>query len=156
DELGQLEAALQAIPDVLSPGGRAAAISFHSLEDRRIKWSFKTNPKLKVLTKKPVTATAEEVALNPRARSAKLRVVERCPDQSKLPRRQPGPSDGPQNGLGRWKPPLPLGRMRKPLPVHPAVRWSFGSCAGPRRSWLASFGPFSCSSSGFSSKIRAP
>jgi 16S rRNA (cytosine1402-N4)-methyltransferase len=82
DELGQLEAALEAIPDVLSPGGRAAVVSFHSLEDRRVKWSFKTNPKLKVLTKKPVTATAEEVALNPRARSAKLRVVERCPDQS--------------------------------------------------------------------------
>jgi 16S rRNA (cytosine1402-N4)-methyltransferase len=67
---------------MLLPGGRAAVISFHSLEDRRVKWAFKTNPKLNVLTRKPVTATAEEVADNPRARSAKLRVVERCPNLS--------------------------------------------------------------------------
>jgi 16S rRNA (cytosine1402-N4)-methyltransferase len=82
DELGQLDAALQAIPELLLPGGRAAVISFHSLEDRRVKWAFKTNPKLNVLTRKPVTATAQEVAANPRARSAKLRVVERCPNLS--------------------------------------------------------------------------
>jgi 16S rRNA (cytosine1402-N4)-methyltransferase len=80
DELGQLDATLQAIPDVLAPGGRAAIISFHSLEDRRAKWAFKTDPRLTVLTKKPVTATAQEVAVNPRARSAKLRVAERCPN----------------------------------------------------------------------------
>ncbi len=77
-ELEELDAMLKVIPDVLAPGGRAAMISFHSLEDRRVKWSFKTNPELTVLTKKPVTATAQEVAVNPRARSAKLRVVERC------------------------------------------------------------------------------
>jgi 16S rRNA (cytosine1402-N4)-methyltransferase len=82
DELGQLEAVLRLIPEVLAPYGRAAVISFHSLEDRRVKWSFKTNPKLTVLTKKPLTATAEELAVNPRARSAKLRVVERCPNPS--------------------------------------------------------------------------
>jgi 16S rRNA (cytosine1402-N4)-methyltransferase len=82
DELGQLDAALEAIPELLLTGGRAAVISFHSLEDRRVKWAFKTNPKLSVLTKKPVTATAEELAANPRARSAKMRVVERCPDLS--------------------------------------------------------------------------
>jgi 16S rRNA (cytosine1402-N4)-methyltransferase len=82
DELGQLDAALLTIPEVLAPGGRAAVISFHSLEDRRVKWAFKTNPKLTVLTKKPVTASAEEVAANPRARSAKLRVVERCTNPS--------------------------------------------------------------------------
>jgi len=82
DELGQLDAVLRAIPDMLVPGGRAAVISFHSLEDRRVKWAFKTNPNLTVLTKKPVTATAHEVAVNPRARSAKLRVVERCPNLS--------------------------------------------------------------------------
>lgn len=80
DELGQLDAALRAIPDVLAPGGRAAIISFHSLEDRRVKWSFKSNPRLIVLTKKPVIATARELAVNPRARSAKLRVAERCPN----------------------------------------------------------------------------
>ena len=80
DELGQLDAALRAIPEILAPGGRAAIISFHSLEDRRVKWAFKTDPRLTVLTKKPVTATAQEVAVNPRARSAKLRVAERCPN----------------------------------------------------------------------------
>ena len=82
DELGQLDAALEAIPELLAPGGRAAIISFHSLEDRRVKWAFKTNSRLTVLTKKPVTATAQELAVNPRARSAKLRVVERCPNPS--------------------------------------------------------------------------
>lgn len=80
DELGQLDAALKAIPDVLAPGGRTAIITFHSLEDRRVKWAFKTDPRLSVLTKKPVTATAEERTVNPRARSAKLRVAERCPN----------------------------------------------------------------------------
>jgi 16S rRNA (cytosine1402-N4)-methyltransferase len=82
DELGQLDAALEVIPDLLASDGRAAVISFHSLEDRRVKWAFKTNPRLTVLTKKPVTATARELAVNPRARSAKLRVVERCPNPS--------------------------------------------------------------------------
>ena len=82
DELGQLDAALAAIPGLLEPGGRAAVISFHSLEDRRAKWAFKTHPELTVMTKKPVTATAQEVAENPRARSAKLRVVEKCPNPS--------------------------------------------------------------------------
>lgn len=80
DELGQLDAALRIIPEVLAPGGRAALISFHSLEDRRVKWAFKSDPRLTVLTKKPVTATARELAVNPRARSAKLRVAERCPN----------------------------------------------------------------------------
>jgi len=80
DELGQLDAALRVIPEILAPGGRAALISFHSLEDRRVKWAFKTDPRLAVLTKKPVTATARELAVNPRARSAKLRVAERCPN----------------------------------------------------------------------------
>jgi 16S rRNA (cytosine1402-N4)-methyltransferase len=80
DELGQLDAVLRGIPDLLVPGGRAVVISFHSLEDRRVKWAFKTDPRLTVLTKKPTTATAQEVAVNPRARSAKLRVAERCPN----------------------------------------------------------------------------
>jgi len=79
-ELDHLDAMLKLIPDLLAPGGRAAIISFHSLEDRRVKWAYKQNSKLTVLTKKPVTPTAQEVAVNPRARSAKLRVVERCPN----------------------------------------------------------------------------
>jgi 16S rRNA (cytosine1402-N4)-methyltransferase len=82
DELGGLDRALAAIPGLLSPGGRAAVISFHSLEDRRVKWAFKTHAELIVLTKKPKTAAAQEVAINPRARSAKLRVVEKCPNPS--------------------------------------------------------------------------
>jgi 16S rRNA (cytosine1402-N4)-methyltransferase len=77
-ELDHLDTVLEVIPEVLAPAGRAAIISFHSLEDRRVKRTSKENPKLTVLTKKPVTATAQEVAVNPRARSAKLRVVERC------------------------------------------------------------------------------
>ena len=80
DELGQLDAVLGALPDVLAPGGRAVVISFHSLEDRRVKWAFKPDPRLTVLTKKPVTATVQEVTVNPRAHSAKLRVAERCPN----------------------------------------------------------------------------
>jgi 16S rRNA (cytosine1402-N4)-methyltransferase len=81
DELGQLDAALGMIPELLSAGGRAAIVSFHSLEDRRVKLAFKSDPRLKVLTKKPLTPTAGELAGNPRARSAKLRVVERCPNR---------------------------------------------------------------------------
>ncbi len=80
DALGQLDAVLGKLPDVLAPGGRAAIISFHSLEDRRVKWAFKSDPRWHVLTRKPVTATAGELAVNPRARSAKLRVAERCPN----------------------------------------------------------------------------
>ena len=82
DELGHLDATLKELPEVLAPEGRAAVISFHSLEDRRVKWAFRNDPRLTVLTRKPVTATAQEVAVNPRARSAKLRVAERCPNQA--------------------------------------------------------------------------
>ena len=82
DELGQLESTLALLPDVLRPGGRAAIISFHSLEDRRVKHAFRDDPRLNVLTRKPVTASPGELATNPRARSAKLRVAERCPIQA--------------------------------------------------------------------------
>jgi 16S rRNA (cytosine1402-N4)-methyltransferase len=77
-ELEHLDLALQRLPDWLVPGGRAAIISFHSLEDRRVKKAFKSDAYLQVLTKKPVVASAEETQQNPRARSAKLRVAERC------------------------------------------------------------------------------
>lgn len=80
DELEHLETALENLADWLRPGGRAAIISFHSLEDRLVKVAFRDDPRLIVLTRKPVVATAEEVAANPRARSAKLRVAERCPN----------------------------------------------------------------------------
>ncbi|MDR3634396.1 MAG: 16S rRNA (cytosine(1402)-N(4))-methyltransferase RsmH [Isosphaeraceae bacterium] len=95
DELTHLEAILKMLPDVLKPGGRAAVISFHSLEDRRVKVAFRDDPRWNVLTRKPVTASAEEVASNPRARSAKLRVAERCPIQPGP--HQPQSSSRPRN-----------------------------------------------------------
>jgi len=77
DELGALKDLLSALPRVLVPGGRAAIISFHSLEDRLVKRFFKEHPDMRPLTKKPIVPTPEEVATNPRARSAKLRGAER-------------------------------------------------------------------------------
>jgi len=85
DELEHLDAILAGLPEILAPGGRAAIISFHSLEDRRVKWAFRNDPRWAVLTKKPVIATAEETAVNPRARSAKLRVAERWSNQDTTP-----------------------------------------------------------------------
>jgi 16S rRNA (cytosine1402-N4)-methyltransferase len=81
-ELEALEAALAAAPDLLRrPGGRIAAISFHSLEDRLVKLAFREAERagtLAVLTRKPVRASDAEVEANRRARSAKLRVAERA------------------------------------------------------------------------------
>jgi 16S rRNA (cytosine1402-N4)-methyltransferase len=76
-ELKSLEIALRRLPDCLIAGGRLAIISFHSLEDRRVKEAFRTDERLEVLTRKPITPTDEEVQKNPRARSAKLRVAAR-------------------------------------------------------------------------------
>jgi 16S rRNA (cytosine1402-N4)-methyltransferase len=95
DELGALDRALAALPTVLKPQGRAAFITFHSLEDRRVKNAFKrlcgeiddaprgmpvpnkAPATFRALTKKAVTASEAEVDQNPRARSAKLRGVEK-------------------------------------------------------------------------------
>ena len=77
-ELERLDHFLDQVVSWLKPGGRVGIISFHSLEDRRVKLAFRSNPELLVLTKKPLTASEAEVRLNPRARSAKLRVAERC------------------------------------------------------------------------------
>ncbi len=76
-ELASLEQALERLPDCLSPGGRLVIISFHSLEDRIVKHAFRNDPRLEVLTKRPVRPSEEELKHNPRARSAKLRVAER-------------------------------------------------------------------------------
>ncbi|MGB7355249.1 MAG: 16S rRNA (cytosine(1402)-N(4))-methyltransferase RsmH [Acidobacteriaceae bacterium] len=79
-ELGEIDALLAAAPEVLKPGGRLVAISFHSLEDRRVKDALREGARQEVwevLTRKPVTAEAEETDRNPRARSAKLRAAER-------------------------------------------------------------------------------
>ena len=94
DEFGALEDMLSQLPSVVKPGGRVAVITFHSLEDRIVKHFFRegttgtvsrdeifgTRPDLPFRTvhKKPVLPTETEVRINPRARSAKLRVAERC------------------------------------------------------------------------------
>jgi 16S rRNA (cytosine1402-N4)-methyltransferase len=95
DELGALEAALPAAIEMLRPGGRVAVISFHSLEDRIVKHTFRQlakgctcppdfpvcvcghEPELRVLTPRPVRPSAREAALNPRSASARLRAGEK-------------------------------------------------------------------------------
>ena len=87
DELAALEEGLTAAIRLLHPGGRLAVISFHSLEDRIVKWRFRewsepttSRPALvHTLTRKPIVPSLEEISANPRARSAKLRVAERLP-----------------------------------------------------------------------------
>jgi 16S rRNA (cytosine1402-N4)-methyltransferase len=77
DEMSALESFLGQLPRVVGTGGRAVLISFHSLEDRPVKEAFRNGAFWKVLTKKPVTASEQEVEINPRSRSAKLRAAER-------------------------------------------------------------------------------
>jgi 16S rRNA (cytosine1402-N4)-methyltransferase len=93
DELGALKELLEQLPQVLKKGGRSAIITFHSIEDRMVKVFFRDNtfemPEenpfvtvekpmlLKLVNKKPIVATGEEIKKNPRSRSAKLRVAER-------------------------------------------------------------------------------
>jgi 16S rRNA (cytosine1402-N4)-methyltransferase len=95
DELGALDAFLATAPDLLRPGGRLAVLSYHSLEDRRVKEAFRRwaatclcppglptcvcgwKSLVRLITRRPRTPDAAEIAKNPRARSAKLRVVER-------------------------------------------------------------------------------
>jgi 16S rRNA (cytosine1402-N4)-methyltransferase len=79
-ELDDLRKLLEVAPQLLKPGARLVVISFHSLEDRIVKDAMREGARLghyKLLTKKPVTASDEEIASNPRARSAKLRAAER-------------------------------------------------------------------------------
>jgi len=94
DETGALRELLEQAPAVLKPGGRIAIISFHSLEDRMVKQFFRngqfeekdeqdpfgsspSKTPFRTLTKKPITPSAKELSLNPRARSAKLRIAEK-------------------------------------------------------------------------------
>ena len=95
NELGEIEAGLKAALSTLKPGGRMATISFHSLEDRLVKSFFNVESKdcicppqqpvctcghratLRSVTRRPVRPSEEEVAVNPRARSARLRVAEK-------------------------------------------------------------------------------
>lgn len=93
DEMGALKELLEQVPAILKPGGRVAIITFHSIEDRMVKFFFRQgalevqedNPlaqgkrqsDLKIITRKPIVASDEEIKRNPRSRSAKLRVAER-------------------------------------------------------------------------------
>ncbi len=79
DELGNLEKLLKNISKIIKPKGRVVIISFHSLEDRLVKNYFRETAKkgmAEILTKKPITATLEEIKKNPRSRSAKLRAMQ--------------------------------------------------------------------------------
>lgn len=95
DELGALKSALKQSIEVLAPGGRLAVITFHSLEDRIVKNYFQellgqctcppdfpvcvcdAKPQIKLVSRKPIVASAQELEVNSRARSAKLRAVEK-------------------------------------------------------------------------------
>ena len=83
DELGEIEKTLPLLPQLLNPGGRLALITFHSLEDRLVKEYFKEATShgeeslLSLPVKKPLVAEPDELVINPRARSAKLRVAVR-------------------------------------------------------------------------------
>jgi 16S rRNA (cytosine1402-N4)-methyltransferase len=81
-ELEELSAALDAATKILKPGGVASFISFHSLEDRLVKRAFVQRQLWERLHKKPLRATDEEQAENPRSRSAKLRSARRIPPTS--------------------------------------------------------------------------
>ena len=97
DELAPLEGALRDLANLLAPKGRLCVIAFHSLEDRIVKNTFRSladctcpkhmpvcvcgkKPLVRLVTRKPITAGAEELAANPRARSALLRIAERRED----------------------------------------------------------------------------
>ena len=97
DELNSVEKAMEAAIPLLNPGGRLAVITFHSLEDRIVKNAMAKaargctcppefpvcvcgkKPQVKLITRKPIVSAEEELTRNPRARSAKLRICEKCP-----------------------------------------------------------------------------
>ncbi|OVE79390.1 16S rRNA (cytosine(1402)-N(4))-methyltransferase, partial [bacterium G20] len=90
DELAQLASSLPLMLQLLTPSGRLAIISFHSLEDRLVKQTLKDaagqgyEAEVYLLNKKPITAHPDEIVLNPRARSAKLRAVAKIKNAPKI------------------------------------------------------------------------
>jgi 16S rRNA (cytosine1402-N4)-methyltransferase len=78
EELSVLREALDAYQTILKPGRRLAVISFHSLEDRIVKHGFRDDPGWEVITRRPIRAGEDEIAANPRARSARLRIAARA------------------------------------------------------------------------------
>ncbi len=93
DELGALEEVLKVLPRVMRPYGRVVCISFHSMEDRLVKHAFAEGQREKrwtVLTKKPVLPTEQEISVNARSRSAKLRAMLNTPPEPKKSRRYSG------------------------------------------------------------------
>lgn len=100
DELGALKEMLLQVPGILEEGGRIAVITFHSLEDKIVKNFFKngnfnevqendlygilSKSDLKIITKKPITPSQEELKNNPRSRSSKLRIAEKIKDPNKI------------------------------------------------------------------------
>lgn len=74
-ELRVLRETLEFLPSIVKPGGRVAIISFHSLEDRIVKHSFRDSPAWEPVNKKPIEASEQELLANPRSRSAKLRIA---------------------------------------------------------------------------------
>ena len=81
DELAVLDLFLKQAPGWLEPGGVIGLISFHSLEDRRVKTAFLQDERLERITRKPIVACEAEQVNNPRSRSAKLRLARRATNQ---------------------------------------------------------------------------
>ncbi len=143
DELGSIEAALPAALDLLRPGGRLAVISFHSLEDRIVKRFLRSQehgctcppdlpvcvcghePSLRAISRRAVRPSAQEVAANPRAASARLRAADQGAGGLRWP---PGATPPPLSPLGRGSSPGPR-RSRSPRAARPR-----GATASPAAS----------------------
>jgi 16S rRNA (cytosine1402-N4)-methyltransferase len=96
-ELDELPLLLAAAPALIAPGGVVAVISFHSLEDRLVKRALRDHRVWRPLTKKPITPGDEEIADNPRARSAKLRTAARLGEDE-------APDEGARDSGDEWGP----------------------------------------------------